>query len=60
MTERDKQILTEYFEKCGLSIDGFLERIEEENLTDELLEYARKGEILTPCALYTIVAYGGW
>lgn len=60
MTEQEKQIITDYFNKCGAKIGSCLERIEKEDLTDEFLEYARKGEILTPGAIYTIVAHGGW
>lgn len=60
MTEQEKKIITDYFEKCGAKVDGCLERIEKEDLTEDFLEYAKNGKIFYPGDLYTIVAYGGF
>lgn len=60
MTDEEKRIITEYFKKCGAEVDGCLERIEKEDLTSEFLEYAKNGDKISPCGLYTIVAYGGF
>ena len=60
MTDEEKRIITEYFEKCGAKVDGCLERIEKEDLISDFLEYAKNGDKISPCGLYTIVAYGGF
>ena len=61
MTNEEKKIITEYFEKCGAKAsESCLDRIEKEDLTNEFLTYAKNGEELSPCGLYTIVAYGGF
>ena len=60
MTNEEKRIITEYFEKCGAKVDGCLERIEKEDLISDFLEYAKNGDKISPCGLYTIVAYGGF
>lgn len=61
MTDEEKRIITEYFEKCGAKADDYcLDRIEKEDLTSDFLEYAKNGDKISPCGLYTIVAYGGF
>ena len=61
MTNEEKMIIKKYFEKCGAQAsESCLDRIEKEDLTNEFLPYAKNGEKLSPCGLYTIVAYGGF
>ena len=61
MTNEEKMIIKKYFEKCGAQAsESCLDRIEKEDLTNEFLNYAKNGEKLSPCGLYTIVAYGGF
>lgn len=61
MTDEEKMIIKEYFEKCGAKAsESCLDRIEKEDLTNEFLDYAKNGEKISPCGLYTIVAYGGF
>lgn len=60
MTDEEKRIITEYFDKCGAKVDGCLERIEKEDLTSDFVEYAKNKHYLLPGDIYTIVAYGGF
>lgn len=61
MTNEEKMIIKKYFEKCGAQAsESCLDRIEKEDLTSEFLNYAKNGDKLSPCGLYTIVAYGGF
>lgn len=61
MTNEEKMIIKEYFEKCGAKAsESCLDRIEKEDLTSDFLEYAKNGDKISPCGLYTIVAYGGF
>ena len=61
MTDEEKRIITEYFEKCGAKAsESCLDMIEKEDLTNEFLNYAKNGDKISPCGLYTIVAYGGF
>lgn len=61
MTNEEKKIIAEYFKQCGAKADDYcLERIEKEELTGEFLEYAKNKDYMSPCGIYTIVAYGGF
>ena len=59
MTDEEKRIITEFFEMCGAKAsESCLDMIEKEDLTSDFLEYAKNGDKISPCGLYTIVAYG--
>ena len=61
MTNEEKMIITEYFEKCGAKAsESCLDRIEKEDLTSDFLNYAKNEKKLYPGDIYTIVAYGGF
>ena len=61
MTNEEKMIIKEYFEKCGAKAsESCLDRIEKEDLISDFLEYAKNKHYLLPGDIYTIVAYGGF